>query len=87
MAEHVATHEYQRAARALNAIPGVVDTQLYESGDHPQLDRGCIEITVGPDYERVPPRVLSVIREHGLGLRPDLGGRIGEPAHFVVVVT
>jgi len=58
-----------------------------EPGDHPQLDRECIEITVGPDYERVPPRVLATVREHGLGLRPGLGGRIGQPAHFVLIVT
>jgi len=87
MAKHVATHEYEDAADALEAVPGVKDTQIYGPGDHPQLDRECIEITVGPDYERVPPRVLATVREHGLGLRPGLGGRIGQPAHFVLIVT
>jgi len=87
MPEHVATHEYQATADALEGVPGVVDTQVFDAGDHSQLNRGCIEITVGPGYERVPPRVLGVVREHGLGLRPDLGGRIGQPAHFVLVAT
>jgi len=87
MPEYVPTHEYQAAADALEVLPGVKETQVYDPGQHPQLDRGCIEITVGPDYERVPPRVLGVIREHDLGLRPDFGGRIGQPVHYVVVVT
>jgi len=39
------------------------------------------------DPHRVPPRVLGVVREYDLGLRPDLGGRIGQPAHYVVAVT
>jgi hypothetical protein len=43
-------------------------------------------MTVAPG-DRVPPRVLGVVREHDLGLRPDLGGRIGQPAHFVLVAT
>jgi len=86
MPEHVATHKYQTAANALKALPGVADTQVFDAGQHPQLDRGCIEVVVSPG-ERVPPRVLATIREHDLGLRPDLGGRIGDPSHFVVVVT
>ena len=86
MPEFVATHEYEDAADALEALPGVKETDVYDTGDHPQLDRGCIEVVVSPG-ERVPPRVLATIREHDLGLRPDLGGRVGQPAHFVVVVT
>jgi len=86
MPEFVATHEYETAADALEALPGVEATDVYDAGDHPQLDRGCIEVVVSPG-ERVPPRVLATIREHDLGLRPDLGGRVGQPAHFVVVVT
>jgi len=86
MSEYVATHEYQAAADALEALPGVEATDVYEPGQHPQLDRGCIEVVVSPG-ERIPPRVLATICEHDLGLRPDLGGRIGQPAHFVVVVT
>jgi len=87
MSETVATHEHRTAAETLDALPGVVDTQVFAPGDHPQLGRSCIEIMVGPDYARVPPRVLGVIRDHDLGLRPDLGGRTGQPAHFVLVVT
>jgi hypothetical protein len=86
MSEYVATHEYQAAADALEALPSVEATDVFGAGEHPQLDRGCIEVVVSPG-ERVPPRVLATIREHDLGLRPDLGGCIGQPAHFVIVVT
>jgi len=88
--ENVPRRVIEAQARAMAELTFLYSEQAYESdepGDHPQLDRECIEITVGPDYERVPPRVLATVREHDLGLRPDLGGRIGQPAHYVVVVT
>ena len=85
MPELVNGEQFQRCAEDLIALPGVraVDVQH----DRPDLDRPCIEVVVGPGYERVPPRVLDAVREHDLGLRPDLSGSRGRPRHWVVVVT
>jgi len=84
MAEVVAREQYQRCADALEALPGVRAADVL--GNDGRLDRPCIEVVVGPAYERVPPRVHRTIAEHDFGTRPDLSGSRGQPRHHIVVV-
>ena len=57
---------YQRAARVLAEVTGVEAADVIEHD--PRLNRPSIEILVGPEYVRVPPRVLRAIAECDLGL-------------------
>ena len=84
MPEVVAREQYEECADALRALPGVRAVDVL--GDDGRLDRPCIEVVVGPGYERSPARVLRTIAEYDFGTRPDLSGARGQPRHFVVVV-
>lgn len=55
------------------------------SGDG-RLNRPCIELTIGPGYERIPPRVHRTVAEFDFGTRPDLSGSRGRPRHWTLVV-
>lgn len=68
------------AADVLAALPGVIDPVTVQPD--PQLDAFTVEITVGPSYDRVPPRVLRTLAEHDLGIH-DVTTR-GEPVHHIV---
>jgi len=81
----VAMQQYRDCATALEMTQGVAAVDVID--DPPQLDRPSIEVLVGPGYERVPRRVLNVITDHDFGTRPDLSGSVGQPRHFLVVVT
>lgn len=83
MSETVAVHRYRECATSLSMTTGVRNAEVIVNDQ--RLDGHCIEVVVGPDYERVPPRVLGILRDHGLGTRPDLGGSIG-PGHYLLVV-
>jgi hypothetical protein len=84
MPEVVAREQYEQCADTLRALPGVRAVDVLATDT--RLDRPCIEVVIGPGYERVPPRVHRVIAEHDFGTRPDLAGARGQPRHFVVVV-
>jgi len=85
MAEVISLDRYYDAAEDLGQVGGVraVDVIEYD----PRIGRPVIELTIGPAYERCPPRVSRAIAEQDLGTRPDLGGLRGQPRHFTVVVT
>lgn len=58
----------RRSAEALNAaVLGLQTTTGVEAVDYDADDRE-IEIVVGPNYERVPPRVLRPLVEHDFGV-------------------
>lgn len=86
MTEPRTREEYADAAIRLSDVPGVIDTtvisnpnlttQLTGEYDH------VLEPVVGPEYERVPPRVLRLLAECDCGIR-DVTTR-GEPRHHVV---
>jgi len=82
MPEVVAREQYEDCADALRALPGVRAVDVLD--DDARLDRPCIEVVVGPGYERTPPRVLRAIAEYDFGVR-SVTSR-GQPRHFVVVV-
>jgi len=84
MSETVHVEQYHECADDLAGLPGVrVVDVLANDG---RLDRPCIEVTVGPGYERVPPRVLRIVAEFDFGTRPDLSGSRGQPRHWTLVV-
>lgn len=84
MPEVVAMHQYHECAGTLVQLPGVRAADVIESDA--RLDRPSIEVTIGPGYERVPPRVLGVIRDHDFGIDPSLSGSQGQPRHWKLVV-
>ena len=84
MPEVVGRERYHDAAAALEQLVGVRAVDVFAEGG--QLDRPCLEVVVGPGYERVPPRVLRVVAAHDMGIRPDLSGGQGRPPHWVLVV-
>jgi hypothetical protein len=83
MPEVVNVQQYRDCATALAHVTGVRAADVIDRD--PELDRPAIQVTVGPAYERVPPRVLGVIRDYDFGLAR-LSIR-GQPRHFVLVVT
>jgi len=84
MSEVVALSQYYDAAETFEQLPGVRAVDVID--DDPRLDRPCIELVIGPAFERVPPRVHGVIRDHDMGTRPDLSGAQGRPRHWILVV-
>lgn len=56
----------REVADALDGLPGVVGTDLPEDDD--RTDGPLLEITVGPEYDRVPPRVLRKLGKHDVGI-------------------
>jgi hypothetical protein len=85
MAEVVALPQYYEAAEVLEQVNGVRGVTVIEHDQ--RLDRPAIELTIGPAYERCPPRIHRKLGALDLGTRPDLGGLRGQPRHFVVVAT
>jgi hypothetical protein len=69
------------ARSALEALPGVVAVSAVERD--PRTGRNTLEITVGPDYQHVPARVLRTLADHDFGIR-DVTSR-GDPRHYVIV--
>jgi len=84
MPEVVALSQYYDAAESFEHLTGVRAVDVIE--DDPRLDRPCVELTIGPDYERIPPRVHGVVRDYDFGTRPDLSGSRGNPWYFILVV-
>ena len=84
MSEVVALSQYYEAAEAFEQLPGVRGIDVI-SGDG-RLDRPCIELTIGPGYERTPPRVHRTVAKFDFGTRPDLSGSRGQPRHWTLVV-
>lgn len=81
MPEMIEPAQLHDAADDLAGLPGVVATDVLDRD--PRVQRPLLEITVGPRYERVPPRVLRKIAEHDLGTRSITPRPEG---HFVVEV-
>jgi len=48
-------------------------------------DGVLLEVTVGPNLERVPPRILRIAGRHDIGLSPARSGVRGCPTHYTVV--
>ena len=67
MPEMVSKTEYDRAAEDLLGLAGVRAADVLDRD--PRADRPLLELTVGPGYLRVPPRVLRSIANHDLGVR------------------
>lgn len=84
MPEVVAREQFEECAADLEGLTGVRAADIHGTGS--RLDRPYIEVTVGPGYERVPPRVSRTIAEHDFGTRPDLSGSRGRPRQCVLVV-
>ena len=84
MPEVVPIDQYHNAADALGALSGVRAADVLEQD--PRLDRPCIELVIGPAFERVPPRVHRVVAEFDFGTRPDLSGSRGNPRYFILVM-
>jgi len=84
MPEVVALSQYYDAAEVFEQLPGVRAVDVLE--DDPALDRPCIELVIGPGYERVPPRVHRTLATFDFGTRPDLSGSQGRSRHWVLVV-
>jgi len=84
MPELVNAEQYDKFAGEVICIPGVRAADVIR--DDPRLDRPCVELVIGPGYERVPPRVLRKVAEFDFGTRPDLSGSRGRPRHWTVVV-
>lgn len=66
--------------RALDILPSVRATGVYDDVD----GQVALEVTVAPDHDRIPPRVLAVISNERFGIS-DVTPR-GEPAHYTAVV-
>lgn len=60
-------------------MPDVTDVGVTAAPD----DGERVEIVCGPDFERVPPRVLRVLADHDCGVR-DVS-RQGDRDHFFIV--
>lgn len=73
--------ECATARQALESLPAVVAVSVLQ--DDPRFERNVLEVTVGPDYDRVPPAVLRVLAEYDFGVR-DTSPR-GDPRHYTVV--
>ena len=66
MPEMASPDQYRRFADDVGALPGVVAADVLDRD--PRLQRPLCEVTVGPKYERVPPRVLRTVADYDLGL-------------------
>jgi hypothetical protein len=78
--EHKSPEDLTDAADDLAALPGVVDVVTITPDA--RLDAFVVELTVGPGYQRVPPRVLRCLGDHDLGIH-DVTTR-GDPTHHIV---
>lgn len=83
MPEHRSREEYADAAIRLSDVPGVIDTTVISN---PNLITGeydhVVEVIVGPEYNRVPPRVLRALAESDCGI-DDVTTR-GNPTHHII---
>lgn len=84
MPEMVGPAQYDAFADDVVGLPGVVGAEVVARDD--ALQRPMVELTIGPDYQRVPPRVLRCIAEHDLGVRPGWGGTQADGYLRLVVV-
>jgi hypothetical protein len=70
--------QYEDFAGDAIGLAGVLAADVLDRD--PRVDRPICELTVGPCYIRVPPRVLRRIAEHDLGVRrvqpQDVGGHL-----------
>jgi len=74
MPEMVDQTQYEAFADDVEGLPGVVAADVLDRD--PRLQRPVVEVTVGPGYQRTPPRVLRSVAAADLGLyscspRPD----------------
>jgi len=67
MPEHRPVGVHGDARDALELLPGVVVVDVVAAD--PALGGPAIEMSVGPKYDRVPPRVLRCLAAHDLGIR------------------
>lgn len=67
MAEMVDVYQYQEFAEDVELLAGVAAADVLDRD--PRVNRPLVEVTVGPAYVRVPPRVFRRIAEHDLGVR------------------
>lgn len=81
MTEHRTPADLRDAADDLEGLPGVRDASVLE--DDPRYGTHALGVTVGPEYDRTPPRVLRALADHDLGLaecNPQ-----GSPRHHILV--
>ncbi|MFW6318050.1 MAG: hypothetical protein ACOC06_06235 [Halorubrum sp.] len=71
---------YCALADRLEGLPVVVGVDVVEHDA--QLARPALEISVGPDLERVPPEIVRIVGEADVGIR-DVSPRPG--GYFVVL--
>ena len=57
---------YEDFAADVVALPGVQAADVLDRD--PRVERPICEVTIGPRYARVPPRVLRAIAKHDLGV-------------------
>jgi len=81
MPEMVDEAQYERFADDVDGLAGVLAADVLDRD--PRLGRPICELTVGPNYTRVAPRVLRAIAEHDLGVY-DITRRPG--GHYCVVI-
>lgn len=81
MIEYKPPERMRQAGQVLLGLPGVVDVDVLTTDV--RTGTPTLEICVGPDFDRVPPRVLRTLAEFDLGI-DDVTTR-GDPTHHVVL--
>jgi len=66
MTEHTGPAHLSEVGQKCLGLPGVVAADVLEDDSRPGA--AVLELTVGPDYDRTPPRVLRTLAENDLGL-------------------
>lgn len=75
--------DYEKCANRLRSLPGVEAVDVNE--DDPRVDGPLAECTIGPGFDRVPPRVLRTIADCDLGI-DDVSTQGVEPTRYHVAV-
>lgn len=65
MPEHRSRASLEATAEAVAMLPGVTTAEVVDSDAH---GRTVIEVVVGSEYERVPPRVLRRLVDRDCGV-------------------
>jgi len=65
MTKHRSRASLEAAAEHVAMLPGVATAEVTTREDH---GRDVIELVIGAEYERVPPRVLRRLTSHDCGV-------------------